>query len=140
MKDVASVLSFAGVLLFFAGLLVGFAIPAFRSPRIGLSAHQAGVQSGTFLVAMGALWPHLALASTLSAAAGDALWISLYAVFVSLVLAAAFGAGRLLPIAGGGIKTTPGREIAVSMLLIGGSLGCVAAVAALLLAWRWQLA
>ena len=140
MEDVAAVLSFAGVLLFFAGLVVGFAIPTFRSPRIGLSAHLAGVQSGTFLVAMGALWPHLALASTLSAAAGDALWISLYAVFASLVLAAAFGAGRRLLIAGGGITTTPGRQLTVSMLLIGGSLGCVASVATLLLTWRWQLA
>lgn len=140
MEGIASVLSFTGVLLFFAGLVAGFAVPACRSPRIGLSAHLAGVQSGTFLVAMGILWPHLALAPALSAAVGDALWISLYALFASLVLAAAFGAGRGLPIAGGGFTTTAGRQLAVSVLLIGGSLGTVAAVATLLLAWRWQVA
>jgi hydroxylaminobenzene mutase len=140
MEGIASVLSFTGVLLFFAGLVAGFAVPAWRSPRIGLSAHLAGVQSGTFLVAMGILWPHLVLAPVLSTALGHALWTSLYALFASLVLAAAFGAGRGLPIAGGGVTTTPGRQLMVSALLIGGSLVSAGAVATLLLAWHWQMA
>ena len=50
------------VLLFLAGLLTGFAIPFFRSSRIGLSAHLTGVQSCTFLIAFGLMWPRLSLA------------------------------------------------------------------------------
>jgi hydroxylaminobenzene mutase len=40
------------MLLFLAGLLTGLAIPVCRSPRLGLSAHLTGVQSGTFLLAL----------------------------------------------------------------------------------------
>ncbi len=96
---IGSLLSFAGLLLFLLGLLTGFAIPATRSPRLGLSAHLTGVQSGTFLIAAGLLWPHVHLAAW-SMVVGHALWLSLYALWLSLVLAAAFGAGHGLPIAG----------------------------------------
>ncbi len=137
MQNIPSVLSFAGLLLFFIGLLVGFVIPACRSPRIGLSAHLTGVQSGTFLIAAGLLWPRLALTPAVSAVIGHALWGSLYALFASLLLGALFGAGRGLPIAGGGVTTTRGRQLTVSVLLIGGSLAATAAVAALLIFWRW---
>ena len=95
MQDVSSVLCFAGVLLFLFGLLTGFVIPSFRSPRIGLSAHLTGVQSGTFLIAFGLLWPKLMLWPAWSTVIGHAMWISLYVIYASLVLAAAFGAGRL---------------------------------------------
>ena len=59
-------------------------------------------------------------------------------VWLSLLLAAVFGAGRGLPIAGQGITTTAARQTAVTVLLAVGSLGIVAAMAALLLTWRWQ--
>lgn len=131
-------LTLTGVVLFLAGLLTGFAIPAFKSSRIGLSAHLAGVQSGTFLIAMGLLWPHLALSGAMSAALGHGLWISLYGLFASLALAAGFGAGRGLPIAGGGIATSQGRETIVSAALIASSLALLLIVAALLLTWHWQ--
>jgi len=60
-ENLADLLCFAGVLLFLLGLLTGFAIPALRSPRIGLSAHVASIQSGIALVAFGLVWPRLAL-------------------------------------------------------------------------------
>lgn len=135
--SIESTLCFSGVLLFFLGLLTGFAIPAARSPRIGLSAHLTGTQSGTFLVAAGLLWPKLELGSW-SAPVGLALWLSLYAIWLSLVLAALFGAGRGLPIAGQGITTTKGRQAIVSVLLIGGSLVSALAVAAMLIGWAWR--
>ena len=131
----SSVLIFAGVLLFFLGLLTGFVIPAARSPRIGLSAHLTGVQSGTFLIAAGLLWPKLRLGSW-NDAVGHSLWLSLYALWLSLVLAAVFGAGHGLPIAGQGITATRGKQRVVSMLLIGGSLVSAGAVAGMLVGLR----
>jgi (hydroxyamino)benzene mutase len=138
MIDAAEILSFAGVLLFLAGLLTGFAIPACRSPRLGLSAHLTGVQSGTFLVALGLLWPRLALSPLWSGVLANGVWASLYAVWLSLVLAAIFGAGRGLPIAGQGITTTAVKQTVVTVLLAAGSLGTTAAVVGLLIGWRWR--
>jgi len=133
-RSMDSLLCLAGVLLFLLGLLTGFAIPAVRTPRIGLSAHLTGVQSGTFLIAMGLLWPHLDL-GVWSDMVGYALWLSLYSLWLSLVLAAIFGAGYGLPIAGQGITTTRGKQAVVSILLIGGSIVSAVAVAAIVLTW-----
>jgi hydroxylaminobenzene mutase len=133
-----NLLCFAGVLLFLFGLLTGFAIPRCRSARLGLSAHLTGVQSGTFLLALGLLWPRLVIAPGWSSVLANTTWASLYMVWLSLLLAAIFGAGRGLPIAGQGITTTAVRQTAVSVLMAIGSLGIVAAMAALLAIWRWQ--
>ena len=138
MTDAADILCFSGVLLFLFGLLTGFAIPRCRSPRLGLSAHLTGVQSGTFLVALGLLWPRLSMSPAWSAILANGTWVSLYMVWLSLLLAAVFGAGRGLPIAGGGITTTPARQTVVTVLLVVGSLGIAVAVAAVLITWRWQ--
>lgn len=138
MIDASEILSFTGLLLFLVGLLTGFAIPVCRSPRLGLSAHLTGVQSGTFLIALGLLWPKLSLSSPWSGVLANGAWASLYAVWLSLVLAAVFGAGRGLPIAGQGITTTPAKQTLVSVLLIAGSLGILVAVAALLIGWHWR--
>src|SRR3569832_649939 len=128
-------LCFTGFLLFFLGLMNGILNPVGRSPRIGVSAQLAGVQSGTFLIAAGVIWPmmHLWLAFCLPIA--HVLWLSLYAVWVSLLLGGLFGAGRNLPIAGGGITTMPGKQLTVSVLLIGGSVGTFLATAAALVGW-----
>jgi hydroxylaminobenzene mutase len=138
MTNAADTLCFAGVLLFLTGLLTGFAIPRCRSPRIGLSAHLTGVQSGTFLLALGLLWPRLSMSPAWGSILANATWACLYMVWLSLLLAAIFGAGRGLPIAGQGITTTAARQTAVTVLLAVGSLGIVAAIAALLITWRWQ--
>jgi hydroxylaminobenzene mutase len=136
--DAADILCFSGVLLFLLGLLTGFAIPRCRSPRLGLSAHLTGVQSGTFLVALGLLWPRLSMSAAWSALLANGTWASLYMVWLSLLLAAVFGAGRGLPIAGGGITTTLAKQTVVTVLLVAGSLGIALVVAALLISWRWQ--
>lgn len=138
MESLSSTLCFAGVLLFLLGLATGFAIPAFRSSRIGLSAHLTGVQSGTFLIALGLIWPKIALWPSMSNLIGHAIWISLYMIYGSLVLAAAFGAGRDLPIAGGGISSTRAKQVTVTALMGSGSLAVLAAVAAVLIGWHWQ--
>jgi hydroxylaminobenzene mutase len=136
--DDPQILCFAGLALFMLGLLNGLAIPRMKSPRIGLSAHLTGVQSGTFLIAVGLMWPRLALGRTWSDVLANGLWVSLDLIWLSLLLAGIFGAGRGLEIAGQGMTTTPGRQRLVSVLLIAGSLGCLVAVAALLVLWRWR--
>ena len=138
MIAITNLLCFAGVLLFLFGLLTGFAIPRCRSPRLGLSAHLTGVQSGTFLLALGLLWPRLTIAPMWSTVLANGTWVSLYLVWLSLLLAAIFGAGRGLPIAGGGITTTAARQTIVTGLLAVGSLGVTATIVALLVTWRWQ--
>ena len=138
MSNAAEILCFSGVLLFLFGLLTGFMIPRCRSPRLGLSAHLTGVQSGTFLLALGLLWQRLSTSPAWGLILANGTWACLYMVWLSLLLAAIFGAGRGLPIAGQGITTTPARQTAVTVLLVVGSLGIVAAMAALLITWRWQ--
>ena len=138
MSSAAQMLCFTGALLFLLGLLTGFGIPRFRSSRLGLSAHLTGVQSGTFLLALGLLWPRLALATIWSGVLANGTWVSLYLVWLSLLLAALFGAGRGLPIAGQGVTTTAARQTAVTALMAIGSLGVVATIVTLLATWRWQ--
>src|ERR1700722_3875773 len=136
--DASQVLCFAGLALFMLGLLNGLAIPRMRSPRLGLSAHLTGVQAGTFLIAVGLMWPRLSLSQAWSDVLANGLWVSMVLIWVSLLLAGVFGAGHGLAIAGQGMTTTPARQRLVSVLLIAGSLGCLVAVAAMLALWRWR--
>jgi hypothetical protein len=75
------------------------------------------------------------LAAAWSGILAHATWISLYAVWFSLLLAGLWGAGRGLPIAGQGITTTAAKQAAVTVLLASGSLGILVAVAATLAGW-----
>jgi hydroxylaminobenzene mutase len=133
----SATLCFSGTLLFLLALLNGIAIPRLRSPRIGLSAHTTAIQSGTFLIVMGLLWPKLGLTPTWSAILGHGLWISLYSLWLSLFLAAVFGAGRGMEIAGQGMTTSPIRQTLVTILASAGSLVCLAAVVGVLIGGHW---
>ena len=114
-----------GALLFLLGLLTGVLVPALRSPRLGLSAHLEGVMNGTFLMVLGAIWHHVHLSRSLSRLC---FWLLLYGTFanwVSVLLGAAFGAGRLMPIAGGGMTAQPWQEFVVGAGLISLSLAMI---------------
>ena len=137
MPTVSSTLCFMGTLLFLLGVLTGFAIPSFRSPRIGLSAHLAAIESGLGLVAFGLLLPHLAIATGWTVTIGFSLWISLYLLWVGLLFAAAYGTGRALPIAGAGKAAKLWQENTARILIAIGSLGSVGAIMALLAQWHW---
>src|SRR5580658_4773564 len=117
-----------GALLFMLGLLTGAGIPSFRSPRIGLSAHLTAIESGLALVAFGLLIPHLAIAAAWVAAVGLALWISLYVLWAGLVFSAAYGTGRVFPIAGGDMAAKLWQENTARILISIGSLGSVVAI------------
>src|ERR1700687_5293330 len=127
METVSSKLCFMGALLFMLGLLTGFGIPRFRSPRIGLSAHLAAIESGLGLIAFGLLLPHLAISIGWVGAIGHSLWISLYVLWVGLLFAAVYGTGKALPIAGAGLaakawqEKTPRNPIPIGLAAGGGA-------------------
>ena len=138
MPTLSSTLCFMGTLLFLLGLLTGFGIPSFRSPRIGLSAHLAAIESGLGLIAFGLLLPHLAIATAWTQVIGASLWISLYVLWGGLLFAAAYGTGRTLPIAGAGMTAKLWQENTARILVTIGSLGSAGAIVALLAQWRWS--
>lgn len=138
MAPVSSTLCFMGALLFLLGLLTGFGIPAFRSPRIGLSAHLAAIESGLALIAFGLLMPHLAMGAGWAGAISFVLWISLYVLWAGLLFAAIYGTGRTLPIAGREMVAELWQENLARILISVGSLGSAGAIVVLLTRWHWS--
>lgn len=116
-----------GLFLFLLGLLSGFAVPALRNPRMGLSAHLEGVMNGIFLAVLALGWHRF----TLSARARATLfWLALYGTYVnwgSTLLAALFGTSGRTPIAGAGFSGQPWQESLVGFGLISLSVAIVAA-------------
>jgi (hydroxyamino)benzene mutase len=138
MESPSSTLCFMGALLFMLGVLTGFGIPSFRSPRIGLSAHLAAIESGLGLIAFGLLMPHLAISAGWAGAVGYTLWIALYILWIGLLFAALYGAGKAMPIAGAGMAAAKAWQESTARILIAiGSLGSAAAILTLLFQWHW---
>jgi len=85
-------LCFAGLALFLIALLQGFAIPAFERVDVARAAHATALGSGTFLIAVGLLWPKLSF-RRLAALWAALLVTSLYAIAVALTLSATYPSG-----------------------------------------------
>ncbi len=118
-----------GLVLFLLGLLTGFAVPALKNPRMGLSSHLEAVLNGMFLVLIGLLWPHLKLPAAWGIAAVALIVYAAYANWLATLLAAAWGAGgRLAPIAAGEHEASAPREGFVSFLLLSLAVAIVAGV------------
>src|SRR3954470_17139039 len=82
-----------GIVLFILGLVTGRLVQSLALPRMGLSSHLQGVMNGTFLVALGLVWPHLRLGGALLRAA---YWLALAGTYLNWAVtlaAAAWGAG-----------------------------------------------
>lgn len=130
MGAVELLLGKAGFLLFTLGLAIGAALPRFRNPRMGLSAHTTAVQAGTALIAFGLFWPQFEIASWAAMPLAISLIASFAILIVSLVVAASFGASKAVPIAGEGLSSSKARERTVSILALGSSawmlLACIA--------------
>jgi hydroxylaminobenzene mutase len=137
METISSTLCFMGAMLFMLGLLTGAGIPSFRSPRIGLSAHLAAIESGLALIAFGLMLPHLAISTGWAGAIGHSLWISLYVLWIGLLFAAVYGTGKTLPIAGAGLAAKAWQETTARILISIGSIVSAAAVLAILFQWHW---
>ena len=114
-------LGVAGFVLFTAGLLIGFAIPAVKNPRMGLSAHLTAAQTGPALTAFALFWQYLSVPSGLTDVLVYTLVVSSFALVLGILLAAIFGAGEALPIAGGAHRADKLRETLVSVLVKGSS-------------------
>lgn len=128
MNEATRRLCWHGMLLFLLGLVTGAAIPLFENSRMGLSAHLAGVQNGMVLVLLGFLWSRLSLGAGAARAAFGLGIVSMYGIWLALLLAAAFGTSRATPIAGAGYEGAAWQEWLVTGLLYAGSGAIIAAV------------
>ncbi|HTO59186.1 MAG TPA: hypothetical protein VMJ74_15405 [Pseudomonadales bacterium] len=118
----------AGLGLFLLALLQGFFIPLFERVDAARAAHATALGSGTFLVAVGLLWPKLAFGARSASLWSAALATSLYAIAIGLTVGATYpvDAARDHPLLSG-----------VSMLCdVAGAVALVAANIAVLLACR----
>jgi hypothetical protein len=97
-------LLWSGMILFLLGLVAGVASPAFRNPRLGLSAHLEGVMNGMFLILIGLLWDRVRLTPARARIVFVLLLWAGYVNWLACVLGGAFGASRMTPIAGGGFS------------------------------------
>jgi hydroxylaminobenzene mutase len=122
-----------GAALFLAGLMLGAFVSKMANPRMGLSAHLALVQSGMFLLALGAGWAHARLSAGLERVTYALTLGGMYGLSLALVMAAVWGTGRSTPIAGAGFAAAPWKESFVEILLVVSSLAAVVAGALVLL-------
>lgn len=122
-----------GALLFLVGLLTGAAIPTFRNPRLGLSSHLEGVMNGTFLMVLGAVWHRVDLPRVAARLCVALLVYGAFANWLTTLAAATFGAGRMTPIAAGGMTAEPWQEALVAFGLF--SLSVAMVVGSCLLVW-----
>jgi hydroxylaminobenzene mutase len=107
-----------GVALFLFSALVGFAVPYFAVPRLGLSVHTLSALSGVILIALGLLWPRLSLGVT---ASWIAFWLFVYsdlATLAAYVLAGVWGAGNsIIPLVAGSARGSALQETVIDVVL-----------------------
>ena len=116
-----------GVLLFLIGLLTGLMVPRFANPRMGLASHLEGVLNGMFLIALGLLWHRLNLSNAWLVIT---FWLAVYGTFanwLATLLAAYWGAGKLMPIAAMSHQGSSVQEGAIRVLLTTLSVAMIAA-------------
>jgi (hydroxyamino)benzene mutase len=83
-----------GIVLILYSSVEGFVIPYFASPRIGLSVHTLGALEAVLLLALGLLWPKLALGAFSSRIAFWSLLYSAVSILAAYTIAAALGVGN----------------------------------------------
>jgi hydroxylaminobenzene mutase len=125
-----------GVLLFLLGLIVGLLIPALANPRMGLASHLEGIINGIFLIALGAIWSRLVLSQVWLKTVFGLLIYGTFANWLATLLAAIWGAGRSMPIAGQGQVSSGSKELIVDCLLFSLSLAMIVSCVILLIGLR----
>ena len=115
-----------GAVLFFIGLVQGLLIPELLNPRMALSGHIVALQGGMALMIFGILWSLLHLQPLAEKIAYYANITSIYLLWVGTILAAALGAGEVLPIAGQGFQASPMIELNIQIIMtLGAGLGII---------------
>ena len=125
-----------GFVLMLLALLTGLAIPTFRNPRLGLTAHIVGLTGGLVLVALGALAGAFVLGRRSRRVMMWSWVYAAYANWVASLLGAITGASRLTPIAGSATSGEPFAEAVVSFLLL--SLSIAAVIGTSLAVWGFR--
>src|SRR5439155_9085373 len=82
-----------GMVFILYSAVEGFAIPLFRSPRIGLSVHTLGAVQAVLLLALGLVWPRLTLGDIWSRIAFWCLVYSAVAILAAYTISAMWGVG-----------------------------------------------
>jgi hydroxylaminobenzene mutase len=116
-----------GVLLFLLGLLTGFALPAMKNPRMGLSSHMEGILNGIFLIAIGLLWQKLTLSDRILKIT---FWLLLYGTYVNwatVLFSAITGAGAMMSLSNPTMHGAPWQEAVVNFGLYSLSIAIVLA-------------
>jgi hydroxylaminobenzene mutase len=107
-----------GVALFLFTSFEGFVIPALAVPNLGRSLHTLCAFTGVLFLAMGLMWPMLAVGTT---AARTAFWFLVYSAFATIagfVLAALWGAGgTILAIAAQGARGSDFQEAVIQAVM-----------------------
>lgn len=112
-----------GAILFFLGLLQGVVIPMVKNPRMALSAHTDGVQSGLALMAFGVIWSLLDLSPTWLQVAYFSALVGFYGLWLGITWASISGASKALPMAGAGFSAGPFAEfVAIFLTRVSGTL------------------
>lgn len=139
MNPMPQQLLISGTVLFLLSLLIGFAMPVMANPRMGVSAHVAGLQGGLALWALGLMWQRIALSDGMQRTTEVLAVVGMFAIFASLALAARWGTSRSTPIAGAGHQANALRETVVTVVLGGGSFAVLIAFVLVLwglVAWK----
>ena len=125
-----------GILLFLIGLFIGLAVPLFENPRMGLSSHLESLFNGLFLVLIGIIWTRISLSSKVKQTLLGLLIYGTFANMTATLLAAIWGAGKMMPIAANGKMGEVWQEQVVAALLVTLSLAMIAAVILILVGLR----
>jgi (hydroxyamino)benzene mutase len=126
-----------GMALFLIGLVTGLANPAFKNPRMGLSAHLEGVMNGMFLIIVGVIWDRFQLSERKKT---FTFWLLIWGTYVNwlaCVLAGIAGASRMTPIAGHGFTADAWQEMLIGGMFV--SVGLTMTLAVALLAWGLRI-
>ena len=126
-----------GILLFLLGLVTGLGVPQTANPRMALASHIEAVMNGTFLIALGLLWPKLTLSPSQLAIA---FWLVIYGTFANwaaTLLAAMWAAGNeMMPQAAQGRAGTATQELVINTLLVTLALAMIGACVLVLVGLR----
>lgn len=119
-----------GFVLILLALLAGFAVPAMKVPRLGLSAHVIGLISGLLLIAVGLVWQRLRLSDKIKNVLYWMWLVVAYGNWLGTLLAAIAGGSQLMPIAGNNAMPEPVLDVLITTIIGIVSLLSISALAA----------